>query len=536
MIIRVISSILMGRVVWRCLAGLSIVNFKHETGGMKPIVYLIGAGPGDPGLITLRGAHALRASDVVLYDGLSNAAILQHAPAAEHVCVGKHGQTRIWTQDEIIAEMLRLAAQGKVVARLKGGDPAVFARTAEEIDALREAGIPFEIVPGITAALAAGSFAGIPVTHRELASAVALVTGHEQPGKTESALDWDALANFPGTLVVYMGVTTAKQWTQALIDGGKDPATPAALVRRCSHPDQETIQCRLDQIANRLTPASRFRPPVIAIIGPVATLAETMTWIGHRPLHGTSVLHGKSILVTRPIDQCQSLVEAIRQLGANPLVAPAIEIRPLDDFRELDEAIREIAAFDFLIFCSTNGVESFFDRLTHLGHDARALAGLRVAVVGRKTKAALMDHGIRADVLPQDFRAASLASLLETQVAGKKVAIIRASRGSDELPKRLAQAGADVHELVAYQNIDASEVDPIIDRQMRQGQIDWVTITSSATAANVVRLYGEALKKCRIAAISPVTAETLRQLDQTVDVVADPYTTEALLDAIVNQT
>ncbi len=205
---------------------------------MNPIVYLIGAGPGDPDLLTLRGAKCLRRSDVVLYDGLSNAEILRLAPAAEHICVGKHGQSRIWKQREIIDEMLRHARAGRTVARLKGGDPAVFARTAEEVDALREAKIAFEIVPGITAALAAGSYAGIPITDRKLASAVALVTGHEEPEKTESSLDWNALAIFPGTLVIYMGVTTAGVWTDALITAGKDPATPTALVRRCSHPDQ----------------------------------------------------------------------------------------------------------------------------------------------------------------------------------------------------------------------------------------------------------------------------------------------------------
>ncbi len=205
---------------------------------MKGVVYLIGAGPGDPGLLTLRGAELLGRAEVVLYDGLSNADILAHAPSAQQICVGKHGQHRIWTQSEIIDEMLRFAQQGKIVARLKGGDPAVFARSAEEVAALQAAGIPFEIVPGITAALAASSYAGIPITCRGIASAVALVTGHEEPGKAESSLDWMALAKFPGTLVIYMGVTTAPVWTKQLIDGGKSPATPVAILRRCSMHDQ----------------------------------------------------------------------------------------------------------------------------------------------------------------------------------------------------------------------------------------------------------------------------------------------------------
>ncbi len=276
---------------------------------MKGQVFLIGAGPGHPGLLTLRGAELLGRSDVVLYDGLSNADLLRHAPSAEHICVGKHGQSRIWRQDEIIAEILRHAQAGKSVARLKGGDPAVFARTAEEVEALREAGVPFEIVPGITAALAAGSYAGIPITHRGLASAVALVTGHEEPEKPESALDWGALARFPGTLVIYMGVTTAQTWTHALLEAGKPADTPAAIVRRCSLPDQQTIRCRLDEVAEHLTPATKFRPPVIVILGPVTELAETMSWVQHRPLQG------QTILVTRPADQAAALADPLRDLA-----------------------------------------------------------------------------------------------------------------------------------------------------------------------------------------------------------------------------
>lgn len=249
-------------------------------------VALVGAGPGHPELLTLRGCNWLSRCDVVLYDGLSNTDMLVHSPQAECICVGKHGQSRIWKQTEIIDEILRHALLGKTVVRLKGGDPAVFARTSEEVDALVAAAIPFEVVPGITAALAAGSYAGIPITHRGIASAVALVTGHEEPGKPESAIDWSALAVFPGTLVIYMGVTTAEAWTTALIEAGKDPATPCAIVRRCSMNDQQQIHCRLDDVAGHLTPASRFRPPVITIVGEVTRLAETMDWFSKRPLHG----------------------------------------------------------------------------------------------------------------------------------------------------------------------------------------------------------------------------------------------------------
>ncbi|KAA5541106.1 uroporphyrinogen-III C-methyltransferase [Roseiconus nitratireducens] len=496
---------------------------------MKPVVYLIGAGPGDPGLLTLRGAERLARSQVVLYDGLSNTELLRHAPSAEHINVGKHGQSRIWNQAEIIEVMLEHARQGKVVARLKGGDPAVFARTAEEIDALVAAGIDFEVVPGITAALAAGSFAGIPITHRKLASAVALITGREEPDKPESALDWEAIARFPGTLVIYMGVTTAQAWTDALIAGGKDPSTPAALVRRCSLPDQVTVHCRLDQIASKLTPASEFRPPVIAIIGPVTTLSNSMDWLRRRPLFG------KTVLVTRPAGQGDTLAQQILDAGGQPVIAPVLQIQPPADDGPLDRAITRLDQTDVLIFVSTNGVDAFFQRLDRLGRDARSLAGVHVAVVGRKTARRLGEYGIRADVVPDDFRAGSLADQLQDQVAGKRVVIIRASRGSETLPERLSAAGADVRQVVGYQNVDVSQPDPVVAEMMAEGKIDWVTVTSSATARNLDRLYGVALRQCRIAALSPVTAETLRELGLTVDAVADPYTTESLLDEIIKQ-
>ncbi|MEL6105572.1 MAG: uroporphyrinogen-III C-methyltransferase [Planctomycetota bacterium] len=496
---------------------------------MTARVYLIGAGPGDPGLLTLRGAAALRRCDVVLYDGLSNPDILRHAEGARQICVGKHGQSRIWSQDEILAEMLRFAAQGKTVGRLKGGDPAVFARTAEEIEALAASNIRFEVIPGITAALAAGSFAGIPVTHRELASAAAFVTGHEHPEKPESALDWEALAKFPGTLVVYMGVTTAKHWTAALLDGGKDPATPAALVRRCSLPDQQTIVCRLDEVADKLTPASQFRPPVIAIIGQVATLAETMHWVESGPLKG------QSILVSRPADQSTAMVELIESMGGHAICSPAIAIEPLEDFEKLDGAINNLAADEYLIFCSVNGVEHFFRRLSQLGYDARRLAGVAVAVIGKQTAEALSAFGINADIVPRDFRAAALADRLAGEVVRKRVTIVRASRGSDELPRRLREAGARVSEVVAYRNTDIAQADPSVESRLSEGTVDWVTVTSSAMATNLVKLYGDALADCRVAAISPVTAETLRKHGVRVDAVADPHTIEVLLQEIAKQ-
>ncbi len=497
---------------------------------MTGTVYLIGAGPGDPGLLTLRGAELLAHCDVVLYDALSNDALLSHAGRAEKICVGKHGQSRIWTQTEICAEILRQARAGKRVVRLKGGDPAVFARTAEEIDAVREAGIPFEVVPGITAALAAGSFAGIPITHRGLASAVALVTGHEEPHKSESALDWNALAKFPGTLVIYMGVTTASTWMQALLHAGKDAATPTAIVRRCSHPDQLTIHCRLDEVADRLTPASRMRPPVIVIIGPVTELASSMSWFDRRPLFGLTVL------VTRPMDQAEELAAPLRELGASVMYQPLIEISPPRDWLAVDACIETLACYDTIVFSSVNGVHSFFQRLLSSGKDLRAMANLCIAAVGSKTQAAIEGYHLRCDVVPDDFRAESLVKKLlsrsDSRVSGQRFLLVRASRGGDVLERDLQTAGGIVTTVVAYEHSDVVVVDPEIAKLLDDGKLDWVTVTSSQSARNLVSLLGPALRHTRIASLSPVTSETLQSLGMRIAAQAETYTMSGLAEAI----
>ena len=495
---------------------------------LSPRVSLIGAGPGDPGLLTLRGAELLARSDVVLYDGLSNPTILRHArPTAVQICVGKHGQSRIWRQSEIIDEILRHARAGRRVARLKGGDPAVFARTAEEVEALHAAGIAYEIVPGITAALAAGSYAGIPVTHRGLASAVALVTGHEEPGKPESSLDWDALARFPGTLVVYMGVTTAESWTASLLAAGKPAQAPAAIVRRCSLPDQRVIRCRLDEVARQLTPASKLRPPVIVIVGPVAELADTTRWFDCRPLFG------RTVLVTRPDEQADELASPLRDLGAEALIQPAIAIGPPRDWSPVDAALERLDRFATIVFSSRNGVRFFLERLLATGRDVRHLGGARLAVVGKRTAEALAEFHLRADVVPDDFRAESLADALSCDVRDREVLVVAASRSKETLPDRLRDAGANVTQVVCYEHTDVPEPDPRIRDAVESGKIDWITVTSSATARNLERWFGDAIRRARIASLSPITSATLRDSGFAVDAEADPYTMESLVEAIV---
>ena len=493
---------------------------------MSGCVYLIGAGPGDPGLLTLRGAELLKRADVVLYDGLSNSDILAHAPSATHICVGKHGQSRIWTQEEIIAEMLRHARLGSRVARLKGGDPAVFARTAEETEALKAADIRFEIVPGITAALAAGSYAGIPITHRRYASAVALVTGHEEPGKPETSLDWEALARFPGTLVVYMGVTTARVWTSALISSGKPGDTPAAIVRHCSLADQQTIPCRLDEVADKLTPASKLRPPVIVILGEVSRLSETMSWFERRPLFG------RMILITRSEQQSGELAEPIRELGATVMEQPAIEIDEPDSWRDVDSLISRVSEFDFLLFSSRNGVLYFFRRLLSLGHDMRCLASVKLGVVGRRTADALNEFHLIADLIPSDFSAASLADLLRPVADGKRFALIRASRGPDTLATLLRQFGGEVTQVIAYSHRDVVEADPLVITKLQRGEIDWITVTSSAIAGSLNRLLGNLLPNAKLASLSPAITQSLVELGLRVSAEAKSATMPSLIEAI----
>jgi len=494
---------------------------------MQGKVYLVGAGPGDPGMMTLRGAECLRRADVVLYDQLANPLLLSHAnPAAETISVGKHGQSRIWTQDEINEKLLELAAQGKTVVRLKGGDPAVFARGAEEGEALAAKGVPFEIVPGVTAALAAGSCAGVPITHRNYASAVALVTGQERPDKTETSLDYDALAKFPGTLVMYMGVTTVDIWSSALLAAGKPAATPVALVRRCSLPDQEKLICTLGDVAERLKVA-KLRPPVVAIIGEVVQLESTLSWFERRPLFG------KRILVTRPAHQADSLRAPLQELGAETMVQPAIEIKPVADTNPLDDVLKRLAEFDWIVFSSANGVRFTLNRLLDLGLDMRAIAGCRIAGIGPATADALKQYHLQADHIPERFIADQLATDLASDAANQRFLLIRASRGREVLADTLTTAGGHVEQVVVYESTDVTAADSEVSRKLQSGEIDWVTVTSSAIANSLHRLFGDDLKKTRLASISPQTSGELISLGYEVAAEATEYTMPGVVQAIL---
>lgn len=494
-------------------------------------VYLVGAGPGDPSAVTLRAVGCLRQADLVLYDYLVNPRLLEQAhPAAERTCLGRHGQGRIMPPEEVTRRMIEAAQAGRTVVRLKCGDPFIFARGAEEVEALSAAGIPFEVVCGVTAALAAGSYAGIPLTHRKHASAVALVTG--QQGPAADAIDFAALASFPGTLVCYMGVTTARAWTGALMEHGRDPAEPAAIVRRCSWPDQLIVRCTLGTVADELE-RRKLRPPITVIIGEVVREAEAVNWFADRPLFG------QTVLVTRPAQQAGNLAELLEAAGAGVLLQPAIEIGAPQDWTAVDQAIAALrnartqrSPFDWLVFSSANGVQAFLNRLLEQGGDLRDLAGSRLAVIGSATAAALAGYHLRADLTPDEFRAEALAEALVDDARGKRFLLIRASRGREILAETFRAAGGEVTQVVAYESRDVTIADPEIAAALAAGEIAWVTVTSSAIARSLAALFGEDLKQTKLASISSITSNTLRELGFDPAAEASEYTMAGVAAAI----
>lgn len=492
------------------------------------IVYLVGAGPGDPGLITLRGVELLRRADVVFHDYLVNPQILQHVrPQATLFCLGKHGRTVLWSQDEINAQMVQQARLGRVVVRLKGGDPVIFGRIVEETSCLAEAGIPFEIVPGVTAAIAASSYAGIPITHREIASAVAFVTGHEDDDKTGSSLDFASLAKFPGTLVFYMGVTTAPRWTSELLAAGLAADTPAAIIRRCSLPDQQLVITSLGQLTNHLVPATRIRPPVLVILGPVVNCSQQLAWFQRRPLFGTT------ILVTRPTQTNSELSERLRELGAEVLLQPAIEIGPPSDWATVDAAIEQLGQYHWLVFASRNGVQFFLDRLLALGFDLRKLQTTRIAAVGQGTAEALREYHLIADVIPQDARAEGLVEQLAPRARDQRFLLVRASRGRDLLSESLTAAGGIVSQVEAYVSRDVTSPDESIRERLAAGEIDAATVTSSAGARALQQMFGDSLQRTRLISMSSITSQTLREVGCAVAAEASDPSLTGLVDAII---
>jgi uroporphyrinogen III methyltransferase/synthase len=479
------------------------------------IVYLVGAGPGDPGLVTRRALELIARADVILYDRLIPPGLLEGA-SAELRYVGKQPGQSAATQEEINEQLVELGLAGRTVVRLKGGDPFVFGRGGEEAEALAAAGVPFEVVPGVTAGVAAPAYAGIPVTHRDAASAVAFVTGHEDPEKEETALDWDALARFPGTLVLYMGIGNLAAIAERLIAAGRDPSEPAAVVARGTLAGQRTVTGELAGIAARVEEEG-VRPPAITLIGPVASLRERLAWTERRPLEG------QVVAVTRARAQASELAARLRELGADVVETPAIRIEP--------RAAEIGDDYELVCLTSPNGAALLFDALARTGRDARALAGATVAAIGPGTAAELRRNGIEPDVVPERSVAEALIeALADVPVDGRRVLVARAAEARDVLPDALRERGAEVDVVALYDTVAeplSAEQLPALERAT------YVTFTSSSTVRFFLEAGGRVPEGARVVSIGPVTSATARERGLEVHVEAERHDIDGLLDAIV---
>ncbi|HEX8068268.1 MAG TPA: uroporphyrinogen-III C-methyltransferase [Thermoleophilaceae bacterium] len=487
-------------------------------------VYLVGAGPGDPGLVTARALELLATADVVLYDRLVPRRLLDRLHGGpELVYVGKEPGLAAMPQEDVNACMVELAQEGRTVVRLKGGDPFVFGRGGEEAESLAEAGVPFEVVPGVTAGVAAAAYAGIPVTHRDEASAVAFVTGHEDPAKEESAIDWDALAAFPGTLVFYMGVRNLERIASALVEAGRPADEPAAVVASGTTPRQRTVTGTLADIARRASEEG-VRPPALTVVGPVAGLRERLAWYERRPLLG------RTVVVTRARAQASELAARLEVLGAEVVEAPAIRIEPLGS-PEVYRAVEGIGDYSLVCLTSANAARLLMEGLARAGLDARALAGATVAAVGSGTADELARAGIQADVVPERSVAEGLvAALADVPVEGRRVLVARAEEARETLPDALRERGAELDVVALYRTVAEDPSEDVLEAASRA---DYVTFTSSST----VRWFAEAIgdrfpSGARIASIGPVTSEALRERGREVHVEAERHDVDGLVEAL----
>ncbi len=500
---------------------------------MKGKVYLVGAGPGDPGLITKKGIECITDAEVIVYDFLASRTLLSFAPPdAEKIYAGKRGGDHTMTQDRINELLVEKASQGYTVCRLKGGDPFIFGRGGEEIEALITAGIPFEVVPGVTSAIAAPAYAGIPLTHRKYTSTVTFVTGHEDPTKNESMINWKALAETAGTLVFLMGVKNLPLIAQRLMECKVPPDKPVALIRWGTTTSQETLTGTLSNIAKKAAD-SGIKPPCIIVVGDVVSLREKMKWFEKKPLFG------KRIIVTRARKQASELTAKLEKLGAECLESPVIRIVPPPDPTALQKAVTSLNEYDWIVFTSVNGVDAFFNVLFSSGLDARALGGIKTAAIGPATEKKMLSFGIKADMVPPDYRAESVVELFKEQgIAGKRILLPRAKEARPVLPAALREMGASVDEIAAYETIcENSEGSLTISKLLQEKKIDLITFTSSSTVKNFVALLPpdnatKLLAGVKLAAIGPITAKTAHDLGLRMDIIAKTYTIPGLCDAI----
>ena len=481
-------------------------------------VYLVGAGPGDLGLMTARALELISVADVIVHDRLIPEGALAGArPDALLLYAGKEGGGEQVSQARIEQLLVKHGRDpNKTVVRLKGGDPFVFGRGGEEAETLRAKGIEFEVVPGVTAGIAAPAYAGIPVTHRELASSVAFVTGHEDPAKDESALDWRALAAFPGTLVVYMGVRQLGAIAQRLIEGGRSGDEPAALIQQGTLAGQRTVLATLATVAS-VAEAEGVRPPTIAVFGPVAALSQRLGWIERRPLHGVSVA------VTRARAQASSLVVRLLDLGATVIEAPVIKSKALSG------PLPALSKYDLICLTSANGVERLFDRLAAEARDARAFGAARIAAIGPGTARALAANGIRADIVPGRFDAEGLVAAL-ADVPVKRALVARAAVGREVLPEALRARGAKVDVVALYETV----IERLSEEQLAAvAAADYITVTSASSVHNLAEAAGGFPAGPRVVSIGPVTSEALRGIGHEADVTAEDHDLDGLIEALI---
>ncbi len=499
-------------------------------------VYFVGAGPGDPGLLTLRGQSCLQKADVVLYDHLANPVLLDHAaPEAERIYVGRCGRGTYRPQEEINQLILGKVREGKCVVRLKGGDPFVFGRGGEEAELVAEQHIPFEVVPGVTSAVAVPAYAGIPVTHRTLASTVVFITGHEDPAKGTTVLEWPRLASAEGTLVFLMGVKNLPMIVSRLVEEGKSRETPVALIQWGTYAKQQTVVGTLGNIVERAH-AAKAQPPGIVVVGEVVRLRERLNWFETRPLFG------KRVLVTRAQSQASELSDQIRAQGGEPIECSTIEIGPPDDWEDVDEAITQLATYQWIVFTSVNGVKAFMQRLGSHGCDARALAGLRVCCIGPRTVEEVRAFGISADLMATTYQAEGLIEVMKKAgvADGHRVLIARAAEAREILAETLEQLGAHVRIAKVYKAVAPRSERERVRQMFRDHVIDVVTFASSSTVRNFVQLFdGTAdLKKnlngTIIASIGPITAQTIRDVGLDVHVMAAQNTIPALVQSLID--
>lgn len=496
-------------------------------------VYLVGAGPGDPDLITVKGMEYLKQADVIIYDHLVSAKLLKHAKQdAETIYVGKVQGSHTLPQHEMNKLLVEKAKQGSIVVRLKGGHPFIFGRGGEEAEALAEAKIAFEIVPGITSAIGAPAYAGIPLTHRRYSASVGIVTGHEDPTKPHSTVDWSRLAVGVGTLVILMGVKNLAKITEELISAGRDPKTPVALVRWGTTPHQTTVVGTLETIVAQAE-AAELTPPVAIVVGEVVRLRDTLNWFEKRPLFG------KTVVVTRTREQASEFAAQLYALGADCLECPTIRVVPPHDWAPLDEAIDRLDTYDWLVLTSVNGADFFFDRLYQRDKDVRALGNLRTAVIGPATARRLRDFGLKSDIVPKTYRAESIIEAFKNEsMEGKRVLLPRAKEARPVLPVEVRKMGAMVDEIAAYETEQARDNVDVLIKRLEERSIDIVTFTSSSTVRNFKALlppdrFENLTKGVVVASIGPITADTARELGFKVDIQAKEYTISGLCQAIV---